>query len=49
MRLKRKEDFLRQSFTAIPKLKTNFGFSEVKLQDALNKLQEKVNTNPPSC
>ena len=33
--------FLRQNFTDIPGLKTYFGFSEDKLQDALNKLMEK--------
>ena len=33
--------FLRQNFTAIPGLKTYFRFPETKLQDTLNKLQEK--------
>ena len=33
--------FLRQNFTAVPGLKTYFGFSETELKDALNKLQEK--------
>jgi hypothetical protein len=38
-----RRNILRQNFTAIPGLKTYFGFSEDKLQDALNKLLEKEN------
>ncbi len=38
-----RRNFLRQNFTAIPGLKTYFGFSETKLQDALNKLQDALN------
>jgi hypothetical protein len=38
-----RRNFLRQNFTAVPGLKTYFGFSEDKLQDALNKLQEMEN------
>lgn len=32
-----RRNFLRQNFTAIPWLKTYFGFSEDKLQDALTR------------
>ncbi len=35
--------FLRENFTAIPGLRTCFGFSEEKLKDALNKQQDKKN------
>ena len=35
--------FLRQNFSAVPGLKTYFDFPRDKLQDALNKLQEKEN------
>ncbi len=38
-----RRNILRQNFTAIPGLKTYFGFSEDKLQDALNKLQDALN------
>ena len=35
--------FLRQNFTAVPGLKTYFGFSEDKLQDALSALSKQQN------
>ena len=35
--------FLKKNLTAIPGLRTYFGFSEDKLQDALNKLQDEKN------
>lgn len=38
-----RKTFLRHNFTAIPGLKTYFVFSDNKLQDALNKLQEMEN------
>jgi hypothetical protein len=40
---KERRNFLRQNFTAVPGLKTYFGFSEGKLQDALDKLQDEKN------
>ncbi len=35
--------FLKKNLTAIPGLRTYFGFSEDKLQNALNKLQDALN------
>jgi hypothetical protein len=35
--------FLKQQFTAVPKLKTYFGYSQEKLQDMLLKLQDEKN------
>ena len=35
--------FLKKNLTAIPGLRTYFGFSEDKLQDALNKQQDEKN------
>ena len=38
-----RKDHLRSQFDNVQNLDTYFGFSEHKLQDALNKLQEKEN------
>jgi hypothetical protein len=38
-----RKSFLKKNLTAIPGLRTYFGFSEDKLQDALNKLQDEKN------
>ncbi len=38
-----RRNFLRQNFSTVPGLKTYFGFSEDKLQEALNKLQHEKN------
>ena len=38
-----RKDHLRAQFDAVQNLDTYFGFSETKLQDALNKLQENEN------
>jgi len=39
----RRRNFLRENFDTEPALETYYGFSEEKLQDSLNKLQEKEN------
>lgn len=38
-----RKDHLRAQFDAVQNLDTYFGFSETKLQDALNKLQDALN------